>query len=363
MILRLVRAAPLLATLAATGWALSTNPLAAPLVERGATDLILTLEHRVRRTATAPWIEAELAAAVASEDVDRAAMLIDLARDLERDIDLSAAEAMIAAREGWLASAGDCAACMADIAACPTLAHLASCAVPFEMSPLGDANALRRAGVAWASGAEVDRLDAGLALVGLAATGAVLVTGGTSVTVKAGAGLLRTARRMGSLTPSLARHLTIPVRWSAVPAYLRGAAPLDTVTDMARLSVATAIAADMGRVREATSTAEALRLARLVDTPTDAARLARVAEAMGPRTGRTLAVLGKGRAFRATLRLSRAAAGTLALAWLCMVQIGAILAARLGAAVLRALTPAPRAMPGARAATPALGPAGPRPRR
>lgn len=337
MIRHLLGALPLLATLLAAAWVLRTNPLAAPWVERSASDLVVTLEHRVRRRADADWIASRLAAAVEAGDADRAEMLISLARDLERDVDTEAAEAMIAARRGWLARAEDCARCMADIASCPALAPLATCAVPFELSPLGDANALRRAAVAWMEGAEVDALDASLALVGLAATGAVLATGGGSATVKAGAGLLRTARRMGSVSPALAAHLSVPVRWASVPPFLRGAAPLEAVTDTARLRVAAGIAADMERVRARTSAAEALRLARLVDTPEDAARLARVAEAMGPRTTRTLAVLGKGRAFRATLRLSRAAAAAALLIWLTIVQIAAALATWLGGRLWRAV--------------------------
>ncbi len=91
-------------------------------------------------------------------------------------------------------------------------------------------------------------------------------------------------------------------------------------------------------MRAATSTAEALRLTRLVDGPQDAARLARVAEAAGPRTTRTVAVLGKGRALRATVRLGRAAAGTLALMWLALVQVAVVVGTRLGALALRGLS-------------------------
>ena len=63
-----LRALPLMATLAATGWALSTNPLAAPWVDRSADDLTLALERAVRRTAGADWIASALAGAVAEGD-------------------------------------------------------------------------------------------------------------------------------------------------------------------------------------------------------------------------------------------------------------------------------------------------------
>lgn len=360
LILRLLRAAPLLAALVAAAWALSTNPLAAPYVERSTEDLALTLERMVRRQATAAWIEADLAEAVATGDADRAAMLIDLARELGRPVDTSAAEAMLAARTGMMAAAHDCGACMIDVASCPTLTQLAACAMPFELSPLGDLNALRRAGFAWAAGAEVDAIDAGLAVAGLAATGALVITGGSSASVKAGTGLLRMARRMGSVTPGLARALRLPIHWDRVGPWLRGSASLEEVTDTVRLAAIGAIAADMGRVRDATSMAEALRLARLVDGPEDAARLARVAEAAGPRTTRSLHVLGKTRAFRATIRLSRAALGALAALWLVLAQLAAVLGARIGGALLRAM--ASQSSPaGPPRRTPSLGAAGPRP--
>jgi len=214
-------------------------------------------------------------------------------------------------------AATDCAACMVDVATCPSIRQLAACAVPFELSPLGDANALRRAGVAWWSDDDIDELDAGLAVVGLGATGAIVFSGGSSLGVKAGAGALRIARRMGTLTPDLARLLD--------------------VTDVAKRPVLRAVAADLGAVRAATSVPDTLRLMRFVDTPEDAARLARIAEAVGPRTTRTLATLGKTRAFRATLRLSRMAAGTMILLWLCAVQIGVVLATRLGSLAVTAL--------------------------
>ncbi|CUH28099.1 hypothetical protein JSE7799_00799 [Jannaschia seosinensis] len=312
----MLRLLPLALTLGATVWALSSNPFAAPFVERSQAELTLTLERMVRSRADAEWVAAELDKAVQAEDLDRTAMLVTLARDLDRAVDVSAAKALLEARESWLAAAKTCAACMAETATCPSLTMLGSCAVPFEMSPLGDLNALRRAGTAWWDEEEIDRLDAGLALVGLGATGAVVLSGGSSLTVKAGAGMLRTARRMGSITPGMARLLDM--------------------NDAAARPVLRTVAADLGTVRTATSTAATLRLMRLVDTPEDATRLARVAEAAGPRTPRVMAVLGKSRAFRATVRLSRGAAGALVLIWLTALQAATAFATWLGGRVLRA---------------------------
>ncbi|WP_371156381.1 hypothetical protein [Jannaschia sp. 2305UL9-9] len=339
LLFRVVRAAPLVATSIALIWALSMHPFAMPFVERQAADLARTLEARVARRATTDWIDTSLRDAVAAQDGERAAMLLELAEDLDRPVDRAAAEALIDRQASGLAGAAACGRCMLDIRMCRSVNQIAACALPFEMSPLGDLNALRRAGQAWAGETPVDTLDASLALIGLGATGAVLVSGGSSATVKAGTGLLRMARRMGSLTPSMARLLRLPVRPAALPAYLAGRAPLDTVTDTARLARLGGVARDMGRVRAATSTPEALRLMRLVDTPEDAARLARVAEAAGPRTSRTAAVLGKSRLFRATVRLSSLAASTLILLWVTVLQVCVGVASWLGGRLLRAFLP------------------------
>ncbi|WP_179378277.1 hypothetical protein [Jannaschia marina] len=328
---------PLVVTLAALAWALTTNPLSAPYVARTTSELAVTLERAVRQEADAEWIAAALETAVAARHAERAEMLLALADDLDRDVDGTAAREMIEEETGALSLAVDCALCMADTGTCPSLQHVTFCAVPFEMSVLGDLNALRRATVAVTLGEEVDELDAGLALVSLGATGAVIFSGGTSVTVKAGATLLRMGRRLGTVTPELTRFIRIPIRWSRVGDVISGSARLEDLTDAAALARMSSVAADMGRVRAATSTAEALSLARHVDSPADARRLAQVAEAAGPRTTRTFEVLGKGRVFRATVRLSRATVGTLALAWLAVVQLAAILGSRLGAMALRRL--------------------------
>ncbi|MEM8851038.1 MAG: hypothetical protein AAGE03_13515 [Pseudomonadota bacterium] len=335
VILKTMRLMPFGATLAALIWALSTNPLVAPWTERAGRDLTLALDREVARVARPAWIEAALAEAVAEEDAERAEMLIGLAADLGHEMNTTQAERLIASRNGWLASAATCTACMADVATCPSIAMLGACAIPFEMSPLGDANALRRAGVAWWQAEDVDELEAGLAVLGLGATGAALATGGSSLTVKAGTGLLRMARRMGSVTPGLTRMLDVPVAWSRLPDLALGTARLDEIADPARLAALHTVARDLGRIRAATSTGDALRLMRFVDGPDDARHLARIAEAAGPKTGRTLHVLGKGRAIRASMRLTRAATGTLALIWLTLIQAAVLLGTRTGALLLR----------------------------
>lgn len=317
---RVFRAVAAVLPFAATGGMVAAflvwSPFAAPMVERSGAEIEAQITRAMARDVTLAWLLPRLQEAILEQDQIRLDLLTGLATD--HGIDLPAQmradiAALDTAASGWVARAGACGVCAVDITRCASLRQIGSCALPLEMTPAGDLNALRRAGLAYARGDGVDSWDVGLALVGLGATGAMVATGGASGTVKMGTAVLRSARRIGSLTPAFARTLgdmlRIPVRWGRLPAYLAGRAPLQEVTDVAKLARLQAVAADLGRVRRNTSTAEALVLLRYVDSPADAAMLARVSDAMGPKTRGAFEVLGKSRVFRATLRL-----GDLALA-------------------------------------------------
>jgi hypothetical protein len=190
----------------------------------------------------------------------------------------------------------------------------------------------------------VDRLDAGLALVGLAAAGAVVASGGTSATAKVGATLLRLARRIGAVSPRLMAGLgeavTGLVRWDRLSDTLLGRAPVEAAVDSARWARLTAIAGDVGRLRENTSAAEALVLLREADTVEDLARLARVSEIAGVDTTRVMRVLGPD-AFRLLNRVSHLAEAAIGLVALVATQLAAGLAA-IARTGLRAILRGPR---------------------
>lgn len=329
-------------------WGLAQNPLTRPLVERSGQDAARAIEAAFHQTFTPAGAEARLRAALEAGDDLRSLWLADLAAEegvaLPADLETQIA-AIRADQSGLWAATRDCAVCAVDIQNCGSLTEIAACALPFEISPLGDLNALRRQGMNVAQGEEVDRLETGLALVGLAATSAVLVTGGGSFVVKAGATALRTARRFGSLTPGVARAFAdLPIRWQAV---WPGAA-LDEITDTAQLAKLTALAGDVGRIAGNTSAGDTLLLLRHIDGPEDAARLARISEVSGAKTASRAEVLGKSRLFRATLRLSDLTVSALAAIWAGVTALLSSLAGWIGAKLLRALQPrrrAPRVVP------------------
>jgi hypothetical protein len=313
-------------------WALATSPFTHPFAERSLAEIRLAVDRSIARDVTPEWLRPRLADAVADDDPDRVTLLLDLAdsRALSLPADERArAEALIAAHDGTLATVADCGSCAVDIASCRSVALISACALPFELSPLGDVTALGRAGTNWITGSEVDEIEAGLAAIGLTATAATLASGGTSLTVKYGATVLRLARRLGALPPGMARA----IRAAAVAG--DGGAALGR------------IAGDIGRLRDATSTAETLTLLRLADTPGDLTRLARIAEAAGPDTRRAVEVMGKARTLRVASRLSDAVLGVLGLAAWLAAQAAALLGSLLGW-VVRPLTRPARRRPSGR---------------
>lgn len=311
-------------TLAA--WTFAQRPFGAPLVARSAEQARIALSRAVADRATPEWLAPRLDAAIAADAPDEVRLYLDLAG--EQDIALpdgtrARAAAVLATDEGFWAGAASCATCAWDIAACRSVAAIGGCALPIELSPLGDLNALRRAGTDWLTGAEVDEVEAALAALGLGATATIVVSGGGSAAVKLGATALRLARRMGALPPGLLRAAQ-----DASGAALRG-------TDEG--AALTALVKDLGKVASHTSASEALVLLRYAEDAPALARLARLAEVAGPDTRKTLAVLGPARAFRLLTRVGDLALAAAGLAGLLLGQLAALAGAVLKLAARRAL--------------------------
>uniref|UniRef100_UPI0035B4539B hypothetical protein n=1 Tax=Paenirhodobacter enshiensis TaxID=1105367 RepID=UPI0035B4539B len=326
---RLALALWTVAALSGAIWGLMQNPLAHPFTERTTQAARSALERALAEAATPDELTTRLTAAVAAQDRDRIRLLLDLAQD--RHIALSealrtGAEAALA--RDWTETAGACARCTVDVAACPSLTLIGACTLPFQISPAGDVAALGQAGWAWASGQPVDGLDAALAAVGLAATGATIASGGlgagATLPVKVGASALRIARRAKALSPGLSRAL----REAASEA--GGTARLSTM------------AGDVTRIAKATSPAEVLPILRLADDEADLSRLARLSEVAGPETPRALEMLGKARSLRLLHRLGDAAIMALGGLMALIGQLGALLGAGLSAMLRRGLRQAAR---------------------
>ncbi len=328
---------------AAAWWALARSPFARPLVELSAQAARARIDRAMAARATPDWLAAQGEAALAAGDEDRMNLVLEVAQDqgmvLPRDL-LLRMQDWVAANTGPLHDAADCARCAMDVAACRSIAVLGACGLAVQLTPVGDVAALWRFAAAEVSGGEVDWIDAGLGAVGVAATAGILLTGGSSYTIKAGASVLRTARRLGTLSTRLSTRLVRlgreAVDWRRLGDVLAGRAALRDMVDAARMTELSRLAGALGTVREQTSLAETLHLLRYVDDVGDAEDLARVARAKGGRTRHALEVLGKPRTFRLLRRVSDMALLTCGLL--------ATLAASLASAALHLLLKGLRAL-------------------
>lgn len=159
-------------------------------------------------------------------------------------------------------------------------------------------------------GEPVDALDLSLSIGGLTATILALPSGGSSETVKVGAGLIKTARGMrllsGGMETLLLTAARRAVKWDELLHW-------DAATDPARLLRPEAIrplqriASDLGRIATKTDTTTTLHLLRYIDDPQDARRIADAVDTMGPKVVGRLTFLGKGRFLWLGLRYSRLA--------------------------------------------------------
>ena len=319
---------PFALTLVCAVWFMAQSPFTSPLVTRSSAQIEAALTRAMAQQVTLAWLLPRVQDALLLQDLVELEVLLDLAnahgvvlpRPMVEDI-----ATLDAARSGILARTTACGACAIDINACETLAQIGVCAIPFELTPAGDVNALRRAGQDYLSGEDADRLDLGLATIGLGATGAVLISGGTSYTVKAGASVLRVAGRMGSLTPTLTARLRGMVdnviHWDRIGDLARGRIAPSALVNGSKLGELRSLAGHLQQVTTHTSLAETIVLLRHVDNAQDAAKLAKVSAALGPRTRGAFAALGKSRVFRATVRVSNLAFGAAAALYLLGLQI------------------------------------------
>lgn len=333
---------PFSLTVLCAGWFMLQSPFTAPMVERNVEQINAVLTRAMAQQVSLQWLLPRVQEALLTQDLIALDMLLGIANDhdvlLPRPM-LEDIAQLDADRSGIVARTTACGACAVDINSCETLSQIGACAVPFELTPAGDVNALRRAGQNYVNGVPVDQLDLGLAIVGIGATGAVLATGGTSYTIKAGSSIIRIAARLGTLTPALSARLgqlvADAVRWDLMSDLARGSIAPSAMVDTAKLAELSDIGRNLQKVATSTSVADTVSLLRHVDSAQDAARLAQITQALGPRSRGAFAVLGKTRVFRATVRISNLAIGASLAVYALALQILIFVTQRVGIGFLR----------------------------
>jgi len=307
------------AALAMTLHGIATDPSLTPWRAATLDEITATTDAMLVRQASPETLAARITVRLAEDS--RNWLALDALRQLATDRSialppdlLSEFDRLRAEDSGLLAQTGDCLTCAWDAAAC-SLGQVMLCQAPINLTPVGDVLGLARGLSDYATGDPMDGLDLSLSVVGLGATLAALPSGGSSSVVKAGAGLVKTAAKMGRISRPLRdvfeTALKQGIRWDLV-------ASTDWLADPALLVKAEAFApatravAALDDLYRTTDLATVLHVLPMVDTADDAAGLARVAQAGAKGFVAKAEVLGKSRLLRATLRASRAAEGLFA---------------------------------------------------
>ena len=292
-----------------------TDPLWAPFLTATEDEIRASVETMMAKEATPQAVSARIEARL-SETPRRNWLALDSLHDLAADRglmlspDLAARfDELRAEDHGYISEATSCAICAWDVSTC-SLEQALICNAPISLTPIGDLAGIGRAVIALARGNDVDKFDLALSVVGLGSTVAVLASGGSSATVKAGAGFLRMARGMGRLSSRLIEDAAEAVRSGVDLARLPGVRSADDLkgaVKLERFAGLMATADDLNNVRAATDMTTALHLLPLVDDANDARHLAVASKALGKKVVGEAEMLGKGRLFRATVHLSKAA--------------------------------------------------------
>lgn len=290
-------------------WRFAHSPVGGILVARTEAELSAAYERTLARHATPVAIADRITTRLAEMPRNWVAleglMALEGARDLPDSL-IAAYASAHAADHSWRAMGASCGACAYDLRVCTMGADLA-CGIGVNLTVAGDVISLSRESGAWMRGEPVDQLDVTLSFIGIGATGLVVVTGGSSYTLKIGAGLMKVAHRMGRLSPGLrriyARAARDGVDWAAVRA-ARNADDLARLGRAEALRPALDLTESLGRVQARTTTRGALHLVGHIDSLDDARRLARATDALGPRSVGAFEVLGKARFLRTGMRLA-----------------------------------------------------------
>jgi len=295
-------------------WTIWTDPLVHVWTDRAADRIAARLEAELHRAGASDAIVERLRDLLAAEPRDWARIdaLADLAdememalpEDLRSDLDAARAE-----DSGFFATTQKCVLCMWNVANCD-LSSALYCRVAIDLTPLGDIASVARESGHIAPGSEVDEVDLALSGVGLASVALVPLTGGSSLTVKAGAGILKTGYRIGAVSAELlakARRIAgRAIDWDA----LRRGAAVDFVRNAERyirpeaLAPLARMASHGSEMRDAVGLPRALLILRSASSEADVRRLAAVTKAAPRKTAGALEILGKNRLMRTAIRLS-----------------------------------------------------------
>jgi hypothetical protein len=340
----------LLVSLGFSAWqylTFSRTPVGELMVDQAEEALAHAYETTILTAATPQAVNDRLAVLLAEDPRNWAAIEGVEALAQNRDVPITPAlaqqrEAAYAVDHSPLARSADCLACAWDPRKCHLDATLL-CRAPVDLTPIGDVTGIVRESGRYALGMDVDMFELGLSTVGLGALVIAPMTGGSSVTIKAGAGVTKLARRVGAVTPGMERYLTRTAKnavdWDAMaktsirtfPDDLRKAArpkalkPLSEMVD------------DIGKINAVQGLAGTVHVLKYAENADDVRRLTKLSAHAGPELRGALEVAGKSRVLRSGLKWTDEVWGAITGAIAAMTAAIGIVLSTMGNWVLRIL--------------------------
>ena len=314
--------------------------LAVPRFERGYSER--EVRRELQSATPGDTLDRKVRDALDGDDIAAAEQYRALAIELGKPISPEAEEALADAQGTFatvMRNAGDFAGAYITGRA-DSAAGLAG-AVVSDLTVVGDLRDIITEGGKAAVGEDYSQFLLTLAAIGLAAEGATVATGGSSLIVKAGISILKVAKRTGNLTVAFTERLMRLARAASresgaagMATRAEGAAAPTLTRAAARAELATTLDA-VGAMATNAGPAEAVRLLRTVKTTADAEELATFTSRFGRRSRAVVALTGKTsmRAFRVAwhgLRL------LVAFLWSLVAWIAGLIGLRLLRGVLSA---------------------------
>lgn len=278
------------------------------------------VQRDLRQHATAAQLDKHVNDAIARDDIDDAAMYADLTTYMGRELTpqtvqrLKNATSTVATvvrdteqfATGFVTGEGGM-----------SMAGLAG-AVTSDLTVVGDLRDIASEGSAMVQGKPYSELTLGLSVIGVAATVAVVATGGGTVVGKLGVSILKVAKRAGTLTVDFARTLTRltrdAVNFPELARVLRGTnlgdlrATERAITDYAKGVRGAEIFPVVGKLADisrATSPSEAVRMMKFVRSTRDLDDVAAMSARFGKKSRGIMEITGKTalRFFKTTLNI------------------------------------------------------------
>lgn len=193
-------------------------------------------------------------------------------------------------------------------------------AITSDLTVVGDVRDIGQEGSKLVAGEDYSQLILGLSVVGVAATGATVATGGGALPVRIGVSLMKVAKKTGALTAAFTRQLTELVRkavdFPALRQTLEGvrlsdsAATRRAVTEYASkvdFTALTPVVNNMATLQRNAGPAESVRLLSRVEDVNDLRRVTHMSAELGTKTRGVMALTGKTslRAFKTLANLVR----------------------------------------------------------